>query len=490
MTKPTLVQRLGARMAGAYHPQTIADMDRLMDAAIGGYGASSGALVSGSTAVNFSAFFSGVFQICQTIASCRTTLYKESGDFVKNPWKTHPVYGLLTRKSNDFMNAFTWKERMQYHAMVWGNGYSFIQRDSGLRPVALWPLNPERVTPKIIENNGQNARLVYIFRDINGKEIEYAQDQIFHLTGFGFDSVKGYSLLEIARETIGLGLSQQEFSGKFLSNGAHLGGILNVKKAIGEQAKKTLRERFSDMYSGVANSGKFAVVESEELSYTPLGMPLADAQFLESKIFQLGEIARILNISPYKLKDYSHATFSNIEHLGIEYATDTIRPWAERWEAAIDTQLLTDSESSRGFAEFDLASIQRGDMKTMNEAYNSARNGGWMNADEIRYRQSMNPIEDKKVGKTYWRPKNMGDAALDDPEPVVNQPVDPVEPDEDDKKEQSEPSNQTPVVVNLAVGEGAHTGPGKMIKKTVAFERGVDNEIVNAVVTEEWADGK
>jgi HK97 family phage portal protein len=428
--KPTILQRLGARMAGTWRPQTIADMGSAMDAEIGGYGSSSGANVTGSTAVSFAAFFSGVFQICQTIASCRTILFKETGDFVKNPWKTHPVFKLLTRKSNDYTNAFTWKERMQYHAMIWGNGYSFIQRDAGLRPIALWPLNPEKVTPKVVEKEGESAKLVYVFRDKNGGEIEYAQDQIFHLTGFGFDSIKGYSLLEIARETIGLGLSQQEFSGKFLSNGAHLGGILNVKKAIGEQAKKTLRERFSDMYSGVANSGKFAVVETEELAYTPLGMPLADAQFLESKIFQLGEIARILNISPYKLKDYSHATFSNIEHLGIEYATDTIRPWAERWEAAIDTQLLTDSEASRGFAEFDLASIQRGDMKTMNEAYYSARNGGWMNANEIRYRQNMNPIDDERAGTVYWMPINMGDAGK---EPVIpaNEPIPDAEPDED-----------------------------------------------------------
>jgi HK97 family phage portal protein len=421
-------------MAGTWRPQTVADMDSAMDAAIGGYGSSSGASVTGSTAVNFAAFFSGVSQICQTIASCRTTLFKETGDFVKNPWKNHPVYSLLTRKSNDFMNAFTWKERMQYHAMIWGNGYSFIQRDGGLRPVALWPLNPDRVTPKITEIEGGKPRLIYIYRDKSGKSVEYAQNQVFHLTGFGFDSVRGYSLLEIARDTIGLGLSQQEFSGKFLSNGAHLGGILNVKKAIGEQAKKTLRDRFSDMYSGVANSGKFAVVESEELSYTPLGMPLADAQFLESKIFQLGEIARILNISPYKLKDYSHATFSNIEHLGIEYATDTIRPWAERWEAAIDTQLLTDSEGAKGFAEFDLASIQRGDMKTMNEAFAVLRQNGIYNADQIRYKLGDNPIGGR-AGEIYWMPANMMDAGKEPPEPPEEPPVQPPQGELDEDAE-------------------------------------------------------
>lgn len=414
---PNLLQRAGLavfRNAGTWKPQTVADLDRWMDAMLGGVPASSGAYVSGDTAVNFAAFFSGVFQISQTIASCRLTLFKEAGDFVKNPWKTHPVYGLLTRKPNGLIDAFTWKERMQYCAMVWGNGYSFIQRDAGLRPIGLYLLNPERITPKIVD--GDTPSIEYLFRNKDGTEKTYKQNQVFHLRGFGFDGIQGYSLLEIARETIGLGLSQQEFSGRFLSNGAHLGGILSVKKPIGDQAKKSLKDRFADLYSGTSNTGKFAVVEADELSYQALGMPLADAQFLESKVFQIGEISRILNISPYKLKDYSRATFSNIEHLGIEYATDTIRPWAERWEAAIDNQLLTDGEAARGFAEFDLGSIQRGDMKSQMEAYMLGRDRGIWNADEVRYRLGDNPIADERVGKMYYRSKNYSDASIDERE--------------------------------------------------------------------------
>lgn len=407
--RPNIIQRAALQLirAGTWRPQTIGDLDRWMDAMAYGGSASSGALVSGDTAVNFAAFFSGVLQICQTMASCETVLFQEKTDYVKMPWKSHPVFGLLTRMANPYMNSFLWKERMQYHAMVWGNGYSYIQRDFGLRPVALWPLNPERVTPKINEEN----RLVYEYQPVNGEKITYDQSEIFHLAGFGFDNVKGYSLLEIAREAIGLGISQQEFSGRFLSNGAHLGGLLTAKKELSDPARARLKAQFAEMHSGVSNTGKFAVLE-EDMDYKPLGMPLADAQFLESKVFQIGEIARFLNISPYKLKDYSRATFNNIEHLGIEYATDTIRPWAERWEAAIDTQLLTASEQLRGYAEFDLLSIQRGDMKAQAEALNMLRNAGAYSADEIRYKLGDNPIADKRVGGMYWRPENMADASV------------------------------------------------------------------------------
>lgn len=424
-TKPNLIQRAAMsliKMSGTWRPQSIADMERWMDSLISGSGSSSGALVSGDTAVNFAAFFNGVLQICQTIASCDTILYKETGDFARFPWKTHPVYALLTRKPNKLIDSFTWKERMQYYAMVWGNGYSYIQRDAGLRPIGLFLLNPERVKPKIAEDR---QSIEYIFRNIDGNDVIYRQDQIFHLRGFGFDGIKGYSLLEIAREIIGLGLSQQDFSGRFLANGTHLGAIVTLKKPLSKDGKKNLRDSIEE-YSGTASTGKFIFTEADEMTYTPLGMPLDDAQFLESKIFQIGEIARILNISPYKLKDYSHATFSNIEQLGIEYATDTIRPWAERWESAIETQLLSESEQSRGCVEFDLSAIQRGDFKAQMEGWIVARNGGLYNANEIRYRIGDNPIENKKVGEMYYRSRNYSDASID--EAILSTPAAPSDP--------------------------------------------------------------
>lgn len=412
MSKPNFVQRAAIKFLSQWVSQSPQEFSDWMDSLISGGVSTAGPVVSRATASNFSAFYDGVLQICQTIASCPTILYKNMGDFAKKPWEIHPVSKLLLRKSNSLQNAFVWKERMQYYAMVYGNGYSYVQRDEGLRPVALWPLNPERTTPKIKENKDETTELVYEFRKQSGEIIEYPQSAIFHLCGFGFDSVKGYSLLEIARSAIGLGLSQQEFTGRFTSNGTHLGGVLLSKKELSDPARKRVREQFSQFHQGLENAGKFALLE-EDMDFKTLGMPLADAQFLESKVFQISEIARFLNISPYKLKDYSKATFSNIEHLGIEYATDTIRPWAERWEAAINTQLLSEGDQIRGFAEFDLSAIQRGDVKTLSESLTSQRNGGFINGDEGRYKLGFNPVGGK-AGSTFWMPKNMRDASLDE----------------------------------------------------------------------------
>jgi HK97 family phage portal protein len=414
MSKAGFFQRLRTarkvfRAAGTWRPQTINELDNWMDAQISGGPSASGANVTGETAVNFAAFYSGVSQICQTVASCATNLYRIERDDSFHHWKTHPLYRVLKMQTNPHMDAFRWKERMQYHAMVWGNGYSVKDYDGAGRVQRMWLLNPTRTWAEI-EDDGT---LVYRHRGNDNQEYRYNQGDIFHLAGFGFDGINGYSLIRIHRDIVGLGLSQQEFSGRFISNGTHLGGVLRHPKTLSDEAMQRLRTTWASRYSSAANAGKPAILE-EGMEYESLGMPLDDAQFLESKIFQIQEIARILNISPYKLKDYSHATFSNIEHLGIEYATDTIRPWAERWEAAINTQLLNDQEQLSAFAEFDLAAIQRGDMKTMNEGYSQARNGGWLNGNEIRQRQGLNKI-DGIAGEAYWMPKNMRDAS--EPEP-------------------------------------------------------------------------
>lgn len=412
--KPNFIQRLGLGMikAGTWRPQTEKDFDRWMDTLVYGYPSSTGAYVSEDTATNFSAYFSGVFQICQTIASCPMTIYKQVDDFVKKAWSVHPAYKLLTRRANPFMNSFEWKELMQYCAIAWGNGYSYIQRDIGLRPIGLWPLNASRVTPRIDDTDKANPKLVYDFIDSSGNKITYNQAQIFHLRGFGTNGISGLPLLTIARESIGLGLSQQEFTGRFMANGTHMSGILLVKKKLSPEGKKRLETKIEELHTGVERAGSTMIVDGEEMDYKTLGIPLADAQFLESKVFEISEIARFLNISPYKLKDYSHATFSNIEHLGIEYATDTIRPWAERWEAAIDTQLFTEAEQRDAFAEFDLTAIHRGDLKTQAESYNMLRNAGAYSANEIRYKLGDNPIKDKRIGDMYWRPENMADASI------------------------------------------------------------------------------
>lgn len=382
---------------GNWRPEGINELDRWIDGL-----AANG--MDGEKALAFTAYWSGVSQISQTIGSLPLTVYKRTGAG-KKPYTILPLFYLLSKKANPFLDAYRWKELMQHHAISWGNGFSFIERNGSQEPIGLWPMYPNLMRVEV-EDNGIPG---YVYTNPRTKQEEkYAWGDIFHLAGFGFDGLTGYSLISLFKEALSLGLSQQEYENRFIKSGLHLSGIFEKSGELSPKAHERLVRDINRQYGGVNNAGKFMVLE-EDMKFQPLSMSLADAEFMVSRLYQVAEAARILNMPVYKLKDYSNATYSNVEQLQIEYKTDTIRPWAERWEIAIDTQLLTPKQQKTIFVEFDLNAISRGDMATQYAAYRNGRYGGFMNANEIRSQIGLNPI-DGDAGTVYWMPQNMMDA--------------------------------------------------------------------------------
>lgn len=404
--KPTFRDRIKATWR-AWSAQKVDDWDRYLDTLVGGVPARSGVTVNAETALNFSAFFNGVQQISQTVASLPLILYKRVGEGNKERLRAHPLYGILHRKVNPRMPAFIWKEVTQYHLLVWGNAYSFIRWEDDNRVKELWPMNPERTWPEVV-----NGNLVYKFRNEQNREVIYPAEVILHIPGLGFDGIKGYSLLSLARESIGLGLGYDEFAARFVGQGTHSGGVATHPGKLSPEAYDRLKKSLSDSYAGLNKVGKIMVFE-EGMTYQNLGMPLKDAEFLSSRTFQINEIARWLNMPPHKLKELSHATYDNITSEQISWLQDTIRPWLERWESYIDFKLLNDEEQKTAFAEFLPESILRTDIKTRYEAYHIARMDGIISANEWRALENMNPLDDE-VGDKIWMPLNMVDARKSD----------------------------------------------------------------------------
>jgi HK97 family phage portal protein len=356
----------------------------------------SGAGVNSDTAMNFSAFFNGVMQISQTIASLPLILYKRESETKKRRFKEHPLFSILHDKANRFMPSFYWRECSTNHQILAGNSYSYIERDRGLRPVALWLLNPFR-TEAVWEKN----EMFYDFYPTSGQKIRYNFDDILHIPGFGFDGRKGYSVLEVARESIGLGLSLEEYQARFISQGAHIQGILQTKGQMSPKGKVNLLNSFSEKYGGVGKTAKTILLE-EGVEYNKIGMSLTDAQFLESRIFSIQEIARWLNMPPHKLKEQTNATYSNVESENLSFYQDTIRPYLVRQEAFINFKLAPEN----GYAEYLFDAILRADILTRMRAFQIQRNMGTLNADEIRAYENLNEIEDGS-GKYYLVPANM-----------------------------------------------------------------------------------
>lgn len=391
-----------------WRPQSIDDLDRYMDAA---------QYFGGPQALAFSAYFSGVMQISQSIASIAFPLLKREGEMKRTPWREHPVYQLLNVRANPWCDSLKWRETAEMQCINFGNSYSQIVRDAYFRPREVYLLEPDRMQMDL-KDSGEP---VYIYRRKAGGERVFGYQEVFHLRGFGPDPYQGFSVIELHREALNLGLRQQEFSNAFIENGVHTSGVATHPNQMSEPAHKRLKDSLNDTAAGARNAGKILIFE-EGMTFQTMSMPLKDAEFLGSKVFQLQEVARILNMPPHKLKDLSHATFSNIEHQQIEYVTDTIRPWAERWERAVDTQLLTPIEHEKGFAQHDLNQLMRGDMKTMAETQQIGRYAGLLSGDEGRFNLGMNPMENEKVGKRVWQPVNMIDAASDQASGIVPAP--------------------------------------------------------------------
>jgi len=357
-------------------------------------------------AMAYTAYFSGVMQISQSLASVACPLLKREGEMKRRHWTEHPVYNILNSMANPWVNSLKWREACFMQKINWGNSYSYIQRDNYGRPTAVYLLDPARMRTEV-KDSGEP---VYIYRPKKGGERTLSYTEIFNLSGFGPDAYTGYSMISNFKEAVKLGLSQQSFSNSFIDKGVNSSGMLIHPETLSEKAKTNLKASFGGEYGGSGNAGRVIVLE-EGMTYTPFSMSMADAEFLASRVFQLSEIARILNMPLHKLKDLTHATFSNIEHQQIEWITDTLRPDAERFERAVDTQLMSPIERKKGYAQHDMNQLQRGDMKTVMETQRIGRFAGLLSADQALFAIGMNPMEDEEIGKRVWQPSNMMNAA-------------------------------------------------------------------------------
>lgn len=411
-----LLDRLRTARAAYQRNISISDLDALMDLAVNGRPSNAGVDVSGDTAMNFSAVFCAVNIVAGTIASLPLHLYRRVGENAKEPYRDHPLYDILHNRPNSEMTSYVFRETLQGHLLMQGNAYAEIIRDRLKRPAQLWPWNPAAVKVK----RDSAGALCYEVRETPATMRRIPAEDMLHIPGLGFDGRMGYSVLAKARETLGLGLAMEEFQARFYGQGTNIGSVLEHPGRLSDEAHKRLVKDLNEKRAGLSNAHTSMVLE-EGMKFVKTGMPLEDAQFLESRVFQISEVARWFNLPPHKLKELSKATYSNIEQQQIEFVQDSIRPWAVRWEQHIAWKLLKEDERRVLFAEFNLDGLQRGDTKSRMEAYAVMRNVGAINADEIRAKENLNPIGGL-AGSLYWKPLNMGDA---NSEEVKESPAEP-----------------------------------------------------------------
>ena len=345
---------------------------------MGGGVTTSGKSVSEETALTYSAVFACVNVISETLASLPLFLYgKKKG--AKEKARDHPLYELLHDMPNEEMTSMTFRQTLQVHLLLRGNCYAEIEWGPNGFPRALWPLNAASTWP---ERDKITKKIVYK-TIINGQGYTLPAERVLHITGLSLNGRHGLSPIGLMRETIGLGMAAEEYGARFFSNGAKPGGVLEHPGNLSDPAKKSLVKSWNDMHRGLENQHRIAVLE-EGLTYKQVGIPPEDAQFLETRKFQVSEVARIYRVPPHMIADLEKATFSNIEHQGIEFVSHTMRPWLVRWEQTLRWKLMTKTEKKKYNAEFNVEGLLRGDTKSRYDAYHMALNDGWMSGNEVR----------------------------------------------------------------------------------------------------------
>ncbi len=359
----------------------------------------SGKAVNPRNAVQVSTVYACVRVIAETIASLPFGVYEEQEDGSKKATE-HPLYRLLHDEPNPEMTSFVMRETMLTHLLLWGNSYSQIIRSGRNRIIGLYPLLPD----KMDVDRDKNGSLTYTYTTTDGKMVSLSPADVLHIPGLGFDGIMGYSPIALEKNAIGLGIAAEEYGSRFFQNGARPSGVLTHPNTVKDP--KRLRESWNAAYGGSSNGSKVAILE-ESMTFTPISLPNNEAQFLETRKFQVEEICRIFRVPPHLVGNLDRATFSNIENQSIDFAVHTIRPWLVRIEQAMNRALFTESEKGHFYVQFNIDGLMRGDYKSRMEGYSIGRQNGWLSANDIRALENMNPIPSEEGGDTYLVNGNM-----------------------------------------------------------------------------------
>lgn len=370
-------------------------------------GSTAGKIVTERSAMQMTAVYSCVRILAEAIAGLPLHLYRYTDSGGKEKATDHPLYLLLHDEPNPEMSSFVFRETLMTHLLLWGNAYAQIIRNGKGEVMALYPLMPNKMS---VERD-ENGQLYYTYTRSaeeaktaeTGRVILLPKD-VLHIPGLGFDGLVGYSPIAMAKNAIGLAIATEEYGAKFFANGAAPSGVLEHPGTIKDPQR--VREAWQSQFGGSSNSGKIAVLE-EGMKYTPISISPEQAQFLETRKFQINEIARIFRVPPHMVGDLEKSSFSNIEQQSLEFVKYTLDPWVVRWEQSIARSLLSGNEKKQYFVKFNLEGLLRGDYASRMSGYATARQNGWMSANDIRELENLDRIPAEEGGDLYLINGNM-----------------------------------------------------------------------------------
>tara|TARA_R100000664_G_scaffold24116_1_gene33792 strand:- start:2288 stop:3475 length:1188 start_codon:yes stop_codon:yes gene_type:complete len=362
------------------------------------YGNNSGVGVSEKSSIGLTAVWASVRLLSETIASLPLNLYRMDNKGSKFIDFKSPLNTLMSTSPSPNYTTYNFIETMMSNLLLWGNAYAFIKRNGGARPVELQILSPEYVEPFKSEEDGL---VYYKIKDSN----ILSDREVIHIVGFSYDGVLGKSPIKACQEALGIGMASQEFGANFFGRGANLSGVLEHPSRLSDDAANRLRQSFSNRFAGIKNSHQTAVLE-EGVKFKAIGMPLSDAQFIETRRFSVEEVARIFRVPNHLINDLTRSTYSNIEQQSLEFAKYSLTPYLVNWEQELNRKLLASREISTHFFKFQTKELLRSDANSRADYYRKLFEVGALSPNEIRNMEDMNTLGAE--GDEHYVPLNLG----------------------------------------------------------------------------------
>lgn len=373
----------------------------ILEALTGSSVSSAGPAVNDESALTLAAVYACNRVLASAFASLPVGLFRSNGTETL-PATNRPEHALIAEDPSELYTSYTFRSTLQFHLGLRGNAYARIIRDGRMGVKELRILHPNYVRPFI-----KDGRLYYEVTPNSdmgdtSKKVEILFDyEVLHMKNMSTNGITGKSPIQVHRETIGIGLSNRNFVADIHKNGGRLRGALSHPNKLTPEEVENLRGGFIN----AVNSGKFPLlqngVEFKQISLTP-----ADAEYIRTHNLTALDICAIYGVPPHKIGILDRATFSNIEHQGIEYVQETLLPWAKNWEQELRRKLLPAELKRTHHFRFNLEGRMRGDTMSRYRAYAIARQWGWMNVDEVRHLENMNPLPDGQ-GEIFLSPMNM-----------------------------------------------------------------------------------
>lgn len=362
----------------------------------------SGKPVNERTAMQMTAVYSCVRILSEAVAGLPLHVYRYGENGSKEKALDHPLYLLLHDEPNPEMTSFNFRETLMGHLLLYGNAYAQIIRNGKGEVIGLYPLMPSKMTV----DRDSRGQLYYLYSrgtddsptgEENG-QIYLPPEQVLHIPGLGYDGIVGYSPPRHGEKCGGACHCHGGIRGEVFHQRCRARRCAGTSRRT--QNPDKVRESWNKLFRGSANSHQIAVLE-EGLKYQPIGISPEQAQFLETRKFQINEIARIFRVPPHMVGDLEKSSFSNIEQQSLEFVKYTLEPWLMRWEQSMSRRLFTDSEKKEYFIRFNVEGLLRGDYQSRMNGYAVARQNGWMSANDIRELENLDRIPAEEGGDLY-----------------------------------------------------------------------------------------